>query len=210
MLKEVCISKSFTNKIVFSDYYPNRDKFFTLFLHYYEDTPLVYDTLGEIMELILSFLKTHHKINTHELIEFMNDLNWISAGKLNKLPLVNQGISLGLLIAEDNNIRFVRYGRILASSILGNNLDYVGPEWDNFKIKSISDLSLLGLQSEDNYPILHEIELNNKERFVILETDAQESFIKSLQENVEYENPSYIYQVIECNRKTKKKRKFKS
>jgi len=206
LIKEIAISKSFSNKIVFTDYYPARNTFYTLFLHYYEDTPIVYDTLGEVMELVLNFLNENTEFDKNKYQNFMNDLNWIAAGKLKTLPLNNQGISLGLFLIDDNQISVFRYGRILLGKIKGDKLDYIGPEWDNFSVKSLERLSLLGLLSEDKYPEFYQIELQNREKLVILESDAKEEFIDSLKKGLTFCPQKNIYQILECHRKENRKR----
>ena len=206
MIKQLSISKSFTNKIVFTDFYPNRDCFFSLFLHYYEDTPIVYDTLGEVMELVLNFIKENNENDKSKYQNFMNDLNWISAGKLRNLPLNNQGISLGLLLINDNEITAFRYGRILLGKIVGDKLEYIGLEWDNFSVKSIDILSLLGLLSEDKFPEIYQIKLNNNEKLIILESDAEEDFRNSLLNKSYFAPQKEIYQLLECHRKENRKK----
>jgi len=206
LIKQLAISKTFSNKIVFTDYYPNRHNFFSLFLHYYEDTPIVYETLGEIMEIILNFLKDNDYTDKTKLQNFMNDLNWISAGKLRNLPINNQGISLGLILVNENNITAIRYGRILLGKITNSKLEYIGPDWDNFSVKSLDRLSLLGLLSEDKYPELYEIELHNNERFIILESDAEVSFRNSLAKDYQFDSKKEIFQLLECHRKENKKK----
>ncbi len=205
MIKQIAISKSHNNKIVFSDYYPNRTKFFTLFIHYYEDTPIIYDTLGEIMELVLKFINNKQDIKSDELLSFMNDLNWISAGKLRNLPLNNQGISLGLVFVDENKIKALRYGRILMGKVLANKLEFLGPDWSNFSVKSLEHLSLLGLISEDKYPELFDFELKNNQQFVILESDASDLFKSNINKTSELSNTKYVYQILECHRKDNKK-----
>ncbi len=206
MIKQIAISPSYSNKIVFTDYYPNRKQFFSLFIHYYEDTPIVYETLGEIMGLILNFMKDNLLLDKIKLQNFMNDLNWISAGKLRNLPLYNQGLSLALLIIDDNKIKAVRYGRMLMGKISEKNIQPIGPEWDNFSIKSLDRLALLGLQSEDNYPEFFEIELTNNEKFVILESDSEAAFRESITSGKQFKPKREIYQILECHRKEFKKK----
>lgn len=206
MIKQISISKSFNNKIAFSDYYPNRTDYFSLFIHYYEDTPIVYDALGEVMELILNFLNENKNINKSQLQSFMNDLNWISAGKLRNLPLDNQGISLGLVIVRDDKITALRYGRLLMAKVVNTKIEVVGPEWDNFSVKSLDRLSLLGLRSEDKYPEVFELELNNNEQFIILDSHAVDHFQQSLKTPTEFAPKNSIFQILECHRKTSKKK----
>jgi hypothetical protein len=206
LLKQLAISKSLSNKIVFTDYYPTRDCFFSLCLHYYEDTPIVYDALGEIMELILNFIKDNKVFEKQKYQSFMNDLNWISAGKLKSLPLNNHGISLGLLLVNNNQITAFRYGRMLLGKISANKLEYIGPEWNNFSVKSLDRLSLLGLLSEDKFPEIYQIELQNKEKFVMLESDVEEDFRKSLKDGTSFSPHDKVYQILECHRKETRKK----
>lgn len=207
MIKQIAISRAFTNnKIVFTDYYPNRSNFFTLFIHYYEDTPIVYDTLGEVMELVLEFIKNNSSIDKGNIQNFMNDLNWISAGKLKNLPLNNHGISLGLILVNEDEITAIRYGRMLLGKVIGNKIEYIGPEWDNFGIKSLDRLSLLGLLSEDKFPEYYQIKLNNNEKFIILESDSEAKFRDSLTKGSDFTSDNEIYQLLECHRKETKKK----
>ena len=206
MIKQLAISKSFSHKIVFTDYYPNRSEFFSLFIHYYEDTPIVYDTLGEIMELVLSYIKDNNHVDKEKIENFMNDLNWISAGKMRNLPLNNQGISLGLIFVNEDEITAIRYGRILLGKIVGDKLEYIGPEWDNFSIKSLDRLSLLGLLSEDKFPEFYKIKLNNNEKFIVLESDSEANFRESLATGNPFTVNDEIFQLLECHRKEIKKK----
>jgi hypothetical protein len=206
LIKQISISESFSNKIAFTDYYPNRQNYFSLFIHYFEDTPIVYDTLGEIMDLILTFLNQHKDVSKDKLLSFMNDLNWISAGKLRNLPLNNQGISLGLVLVNDNQVRALRYGRILMARVINSKIESLGPKWDNFSIKSLDNLSLLGLLSEDKYPELFEFELKNNEQFIVLESDAVEKYQQSLKLSETFNPDYFIYQILECHRKESKKK----
>ncbi len=206
MIKQVAISESFNNKIAFTDYYPNRSDFFSLFIHYFEDTPIVYETLGEIMELILNFMNEYKETSKDKLLNFMNDLNWISAGKLRNLPLNNQGISLGLVIINDNKVTSLRYGRMLMAKIYDSKIESIGPEWDNFSVKSLDSLSLLGLLSEDKYPELFEFELKNNEKFIILESDSVEQYQDSLVSLSDFKPKNYVYQILECHKKEDKKK----
>lgn len=206
MIKQLSISKSFSDKIAFTDYYPNRSKFFSLFLHYYEDTPIVYEVLSQVMELILNFVKENEQINEAKIQSFMNDLNWISAGKLRLLPLNNQGISLALLFINDNEITAIRYGRMLLGKISGKKLEDIGPKWDNFQVKSLDKLSLLGLLSEDKFPEIYQIELNNNEKLVIIESDAAEKFKDSVKKDSQFTSQKEIYQILECRRKENRKK----
>jgi len=206
LIKQIAISKSFSHKIVFTDYYPNRSQFFSLFIHYYEDTPIVYETLGEIMELVLNFIKDNSSLDKESIQNFMNDLNWISAGKMRNLPLNNQGISLGLVLVNDNDITAVRYGRMLFGKIVNDEIECIGPEWDNFSVKSLDRLSLLGLLSEDKFPEFYQIKLNNNEKFIILESDVETQFINSLTSGSSFTTKDNIFQLLECHRKENKKK----
>lgn len=207
MIKQLAISRTSTNnKIVFTDYYPNRSQFFSLFIHYYEDTPLVYETLGEVMELVLEFIKNNSTLHKENIQNFMNDLNWISAGKLKNLPLNNHGISLGLILVNKDEITAIRYGRMLLGKIIGNKIEHIGPEWNNFGIKSLDRLSLLGLLSEDKFPEFYQIKLNNNERFIILESDSESEFRDSLAKGIVFTTNNKIFQLLECRRKETKKK----
>lgn len=206
MLKQLAISKSYSNKIVFSDYYPNRDSFFSLFIHYHEDNPIIYETLGEIMELLLNFIKENNEFEKEKFQNFMNDLNWISAGKMRNLPVNNQGISLCLVLVNDNNITAFRYGRMLLGKVVGDKFEHIGPEWDNFSVKSLERLSLLGLLSQDKFAEIYQLELKNKEKFIILESGCEEAFLESLKLNSQFSPQDKIYQLLECHRKENRKR----
>lgn len=206
MIKQLSISKTFSHKIVFTDYYPSRNCFFSLFLHYYEDTPIIYDTLGEIMELIMNFINENKEYNKEVYQSFMNDLNWISAGKMRLLPLNNQGISLGLILVNDNEITAFRYGRILLGKVVEDKVEAIGPEWDNFSVKSLDRLSLLGLLSEDKFPEIYQIELNNNERFVMLESDVAGEFANNLKDGTYFAPNQHIFQILECHKKENRKK----
>lgn len=209
MIKQVGISKTFRNRIAFSDYHPNRKEFFSVFIHYYEDTPLIYDTLGELLKLVLEYVKTPEYQKRSNLQKFMNDLNWIAAGKLKSLPLNNQGVSFGLLLIDEDNITAIRYGRILIAKISGDKLEAIGEEWENYSVKSLQRMSLLGLLSEDKFPEIHNIALNNRERFILLESDAEASFRKNFKLNNQYyPEDDVVFQILECHKKEIKKRKL--
>lgn len=209
MIKQVKISKTFRNRIAFSDYHPNRNEFFSVFIHYYEDTPLAYDTLGEILELVLEYVKTAEYQKRANLQKFMNDLNWIAAGKLKSLPINNQGISFGFLLIDEDNVTAICYGRMLIAKISGNKLEEIGEKWENYSVKSLQRMSLLGLLSEDKFPEIYNIELNNKERFILLESDAEASFRKNFKINNQYyPEDDVVFQILECQKEEIKKRKL--
>ena len=209
MIQQIKISRSFNNRIAFSDYHPNRSEFFSLFIHCYEDNPVVYSVLGELLELVLEYLKTPGYKEKINLQSFMNDLNWIAAGKLKSLPLNNQGISLGLLFINDNKITAIRYGRILIAKISDNKLEPIGPEWENFSVKSLDKMSLLGLMSEDKFPEIYNLELNNQEKFILLESDAEALFRQNFKLNNHcYPQDDVVFQILKCQRKESKKKKL--
>jgi hypothetical protein len=158
------------------------------------------------MELVLNFMKDNSQVDKDKIQNFMNDLNWISAGKMHNLPLNNQGISLGLILVNEDEITAIRYGRMLLGKIVSDKLECIGPEWDNFSIKSLDRLSLLGLLSEDKFPEFYQVKLNNNEKFIVLESDAEASFRDSLATGSSFNVDDQIFQLLECHRKEAKKK----
>ena len=176
MIKVAYLSKSQSSRLVFSDSFPGRSSYYSLFINYYEDNPVVYPLIGFCLNEIMEFIATQSELTKESLLDYFNNLNWIVSAKFNSFNLKEHGFSLGLVIVKGSNITVVRYGRVLLGKIKGSKLSFIGPSWVNYTVKSIEQLSLIGHKSENTTPEVYEFSLVNGEEFILTDSDFAEKY----------------------------------
>lgn len=84
-----------------------------------------------------------------KLKEFFAEFHWKLHALFNKTEIKEKGISLFFALMYEHELHFVQFGRLFCA--LGNekSIKPVGLNWENYHVKSLKELKLLGLDSDE-------------------------------------------------------------
>lgn len=113
--------------------------------------------------------------------EFFVELNWQLFSKFTRLEGNYEiGLSLAFILAIENRIYLVQFGRMLSGVLRKNKFEYIGKSWDNFKIKTKEDLFLLGSRDEDIHVKLYRTEIDEDSLFISIPSINVENLKKNI------------------------------
>lgn len=177
------------DKYIITNYHPLKRKFYAIALNAYEKKNIQAKVMGKALNIILEFCEKSNVHDIKETEEFLNDLNWIVAAEFKKTQTVHNGLSLGLMFVNDNNVLVTRCGKVLIGKIdKQNKLTEIGCTWEHFVVKAKDKMYLLGAQSADFYPKVFSYNLEYGEKILLLDTNNSELFKKCLEKEVYFKN----------------------
>ena len=163
------------NNLYFSDFFQNQNRSVILLTHYREEKWYHEKINSLILEKLVQLdLQNIHWDRIPALLkEFFLDLNWELYANLRKYETGDEGVSILLAVVDDKDICFVTAGRFLTGIKSNEGLEELGIQWDNFHVKTKSDLGLLGSVGKDIKvrPIIYTIPENST--FVALPAEAE-------------------------------------
>ncbi|MFO7660011.1 MAG: hypothetical protein R6V77_03780 [Candidatus Cloacimonadaceae bacterium] len=83
------------------------------------------------------------------LKDFFSEYHWKMHAAFRKTNLKEKGISLFLAVMYDNELYIMEFGRMLSGLVEKDTLKPVGRSWNNFHVKSLDEMQLLGLSEND-------------------------------------------------------------
>ena len=83
------------------------------------------------------------------LREFFTEYHWKLHAALRKTSLKEKGISLFLAVMFDNELYTLEFGRMLSGLVEKDNIRPAGRAWNNFHVKSLDEMQMLGLLESD-------------------------------------------------------------
>jgi hypothetical protein len=99
--------------------------------------------------------------------EFFVELNWQLFSKFTRLENnYERGVSLAFIVSLNNQVYVVEFGRMLSGVLRKNKFEYIGKNWDNFKIKTKEELFLLGSRDEDIHVKMFQTEIDDDSLFI--------------------------------------------
>ncbi len=169
MLKLESISRDDKN-LTLSTYFQYDESFDIIHTYSLEHTPLIESInshiLSEIMKIDFEMM-SFEQIKDY-LRKFFIDLNWQLFPKFERKESLEHGISLLYVHVEGDKVLVVQFGRMLCGVLRDNKIITIGSGWENFIVKSKSDLNLLGFFAKDISFKIYEFELKPEDIFFSL------------------------------------------
>ncbi len=169
MLKLESISHDNKN-LTLSTYFQLNESFDVIHTYSLEHTPLINSVNSLILSKIMNI--DFEMMSCDEIKSSLNnlfiDLNWELFAKFEKSESLEHGISLLYTHIEGDKIFVVQFGRMLCGVLRDNKIITIGSGWENFAVKSESDLNLLGFFAKDISFKIYEFELLPEDVFFSL------------------------------------------
>ncbi|MFO7896430.1 MAG: hypothetical protein R6U84_05830 [Candidatus Cloacimonadales bacterium] len=154
MIKLQKISVSQPKNLVYHEFYPNQRFGFACLSYYPAECAEIAQVNAEILDNILKLqLENWEEEKLEEqLIEFFMQLNWRIYSIFQQIGCQEKGISLVLVINIDDELIIVPFGRFICGIWDENGMQELGLAWENFTVKSMQELKLLGNLAQDLKP----------------------------------------------------------
>jgi hypothetical protein len=102
------------------------------------------------------------------LKHFFAEYHWKLHAVFRKTSLREKGISLLLAVLFDHDLYIVEFGRMLCGRMEKDRLEPVGRSWNNFHVKSLEEMTLLGMSEADIPVKVKRFHLAENNRFIAL------------------------------------------
>ena len=161
MTKIQKISYSSKNNLVYNDMHILQKRGFALLTYYPATCEKIDAVNAEILDSILKLeLDTFPKEDLEKVLkEFFIQLNWRLYSMFRSTSSQEKGISAVLIINIQDELYVVSFGRFVCGIWNENGLSEIGLPWENFRVKSMQELMLLGNLAEDIKPNILKFEL---------------------------------------------------
>lgn len=127
------------------------------------------------------------------LKRFFGEYHWKLHAVFRKTNLKEKGISLFLAVMYDTELFILEFGRMLSGICFKDELSPAGRQWNNFHVKSLDEMVLLGM-SENDIPVKpRQLHLAPENKLIVLPSVFTE---KLLEQDVSFETVSTIMQSI--------------
>jgi len=161
MISKVITSEKIPGSLIYTDYFQGNDSNVMLILTAFDYNDYLETIYNFVLQSIIS--KNFENVNINETIvrmkEYFVELNWQLNAKLRNFPVKEKGFSLLFILTKGNKAYLVQFGRFLLGIVEGNNFSEIGRSWDNFHVKTLEDLKLLGYADKNIDVQIHEVEL---------------------------------------------------
>ncbi|GEM_PF-219130 len=116
-----------------------------------EDDPILEEIQIQIkIDLRNSALGQTSKVEIESwLKDFFSEYHWKMHAVFRKTGLREKGISLFLAVMYDNELYIMEFGRMLCGLVEKDSLRPAGRPWNNFHVKSLDEMQMLGLSESD-------------------------------------------------------------
>jgi hypothetical protein len=163
MIKIHKISHSSKNNLVFDDMHLLQNRGFALLTYYPAQCDKIAEINAEILDSILKLeLDTFPKEDLQKVLtEFFVQLNWRLFSMFRSVSSQEKGISVVLIVNIQSELYVIPFGRFICGIWNEKGLTEIGNTWENFRVKSMQDLMLLGNLAEDIKPNIIKLELPN-------------------------------------------------
>ncbi|MCK4956951.1 MAG: hypothetical protein KAS49_04900 [Candidatus Cloacimonetes bacterium] len=163
---------SFSNSknLVYNEFHPNQKFGYACLSYYPAECDEISKINAHILDSILKFnLENFSKEEIKEpLEEFFIQLNWRLYSMFKQTNGKEKGISFILIINFDDKLLIIPFGRFLCGIWDENGLTELGNEWENFQVKSMQELKLLGNLAQNLKPNIIEHHLLNNTGLTII------------------------------------------
>lgn len=116
------------------------------------------------------------------LKSYFSEFHWKLHAIFRKTNLKEKGISLFLGVFFDNELYIVEFGRMLCGMCAKDSIQEVGRSWTNFHVKSLDEMTLLGMSESDIAVKPKRFLLPEKHRLIVLPSSFTE---KLLMQNID-------------------------
>lgn len=127
------------------------------------------------------------------LKSFLSEYHWKLHATFRKTELKEKGISLLIAVLYDHELYIVEFGRMLCGLCEKDSLHPVGRNWANFHVKSLDEMSLLGMAETDIIVKIKRVFVAEKQRFIALPSVFAEKLVK---QNIDCDTLDTILQSI--------------
>lgn len=164
MIKIQSISKSSSHHLVYSEFHPLQRFGYACLTYYPAECEKIAKINSEILDLILKFkLENFPKEDLEPaLIEYFVQMNWRLYSIFREVECQEIGISVVLVINNDTELTVIPFGRFICGIWDEKGLHEIGLPWENFRVKSMQELKLLGNLAEDIKPNIIHHKLENR------------------------------------------------
>ncbi len=112
------------------------------------------------------------------LKSFLSEYHWKLHATFRKTDLKEKGISLLMAVLFDHELYIVEFGRMLSGICDKDNLQPAGRNWNNFHVKSLDEMSLLGMSEKDIVLKIKRVFIAEHQRFIALPSIYAEKLSK--------------------------------
>ncbi len=102
------------------------------------------------------------------LKKFYADFHWKLHAQLRKTHLKEKGISLWFGVLYDHELFFVQFGRLFCALSDARRLSHIGNSWQNYHVKSLEQLCLLGEPERDIKVKPHRVFIGAKQKLIVV------------------------------------------
>ena len=144
-------SQKHDNNLCFTDYFQNQNRNLVLFTHFRKPHPSHEAVNSLILQKVIGFDLENRNWNSMvtDLQSFIVDLNWELFALFKRLDVDETGVSLLLIVIENDNLCFVSCGRFLCGLMVKESLTEIGKGWNDPHLTTIEELGLLGAIGND-------------------------------------------------------------
>lgn len=121
------------------------------------------------LEILNSDLQSVSKLSIENwLKKFFADFHWKLHANFRKTDLKEKGISLFFGVLYDHELFFVQFGRLVCAQCDNKKIEAVGNNWQNYHIRSMENLCLLGESEQDLKIKVQRVFIPEHEKFIVL------------------------------------------
>lgn len=102
------------------------------------------------------------------LKDFFAEFHWKLHAMFNKTQIKEKGISLFLALMYENEFHFVQFGRLFCALGDSKSIKPAGLNWQNYHVKSLKQLKLLGLDSDEIKVKIQKVVISERQYLLVL------------------------------------------
>lgn len=219
MLTSASHSMNHEMNITFVDFFPGRNVNLMLLTHNQTESRFLRKINKHISGSIISLDYTDFSEEEFEkkIKNFFVELNWQLYAMFRKNPETEFGTSLCLTVTFSDKIYFVQFGRMLCGITSEDGFLSIGNAAENFSVKSMEGLKLLGNKDKNIQVKVHSCEVYRSRKFIVFPAEKVQEITKmnfcDLLKDVEnlYSGNPFPYCIISGDKQvdTKKSRRKK-
>jgi hypothetical protein len=160
-----------------------------------EDDPVLEEIQTKIkLDIRNSMLGQTSKVEIESWLKsFFSEYHWKLHAVFRKTNLKEKGISLFLAVMYDQELYILEFGRMLSGVCLKDRLEPVGRNWNNFHVKSLDEMALLGMSEKDIPVKPKRFLLKENQRFIAMPSVFTE---RLLRQDIDYATLETILQSV--------------
>lgn len=144
---------SSTRDYSFIDFFDNHQSGFLFLTNILHESKYFSKINKIVLESILNEnFENNDKGLEAKMVDFFRRFNWYIFNQLSKYDLNKNGLSMIFCYISNNDIYVFQFGRFLAGILSEKGFLQLGQKWENFRVKSLEEINLLG-RFQDDIPV---------------------------------------------------------